>query len=273
MRIGKEWRKKRTISRVWLILEAVIAAGVLTVWISLFFRRGPGGFLSSPGIKSLRYYTVLSNLAAGAASLCCVLSWLRRSRAKRACGADAKAAERGEQQSGLPGSACFCKEEADISRAALRFRFVGAVMALTTFMTVALFFLPLYGWSRLYAGENFWFHLVFPLLSMTGFFLIPGAMRTSASTMPSGRPASAPLHFSMKETLLPILPVLLYGACYSINILVNGKGTWPKSNDWYGFLHWGWGIGWCIFGGIILATWLAGMLMRAAYHKILAKTR
>lgn len=222
---------------IWLILETVTAAGIFLVWLTLFFRKASGGMLSSRGFSSLRYYTVLSNLAAGAASLCCVISCLRH--------------------------------RGGISRGAFRFRFVGSVMALTTFLTVLMFFLPIYGWGRLYSGTNFWFHLIFPVLSLVGFFLIPGGAEPAfGSTEPAG-----PRRISMKETLLPILPVLIYGAFYSINILINGKGTWPKSNDWYGFLHWGWGIGWCIFGGIILATWLAGMLLRAVYHKILAKTR
>ena len=212
-------------AKIWLILEAAITVGVYAVWIRLFFKHS-GGMLTSRGIYNLRYYTVLSNLAAGAASLCCVISVL--------------------------------KNRGGFSRGALRFRFVGSVMALTTFLTVALFFLPLYGWSRLYAGTNFWFHMVFPLLSVAGFLLIP------AVELSPGR-------LTFAETLLPILPVIAYAAFYSINILINGRWDLQGSNDWYGFLHWGWGIGWCILGGIVLATWLAGLLLRAVYHKIMAK--
>ena len=58
---------------IWLILEIVTAAGIFLVWLTLFFRNTSGGMLSSRGFSSLRYYTVLSNLAAGAASLCCVI--------------------------------------------------------------------------------------------------------------------------------------------------------------------------------------------------------
>ena len=207
--------KKKTL--LWLVLEAGIGIGVYLVWARLCFKTSGGGFLTSRGFTNLRYYTVLSNLAAGAASLCCLISYLRRG---------------------------------TVSRGALRFRFVGAVMALTTFLTVALFFLPLYGFSRLYAGTNFFYHLAFPLLSVIGFFLLPGKDR-----------------LTFGETFLPILPVIAYAAFYSINILINGMWTLQGSNDWYGFLNWGWGIGWCILAGIALATWAAALLLRAVYHR------
>jgi len=29
---------------------------------------------------------------------------------------------------------------------------------------------------------------------------------------------------------------ILYGAAYLFNIMINGKGTWPDTNDRYGFL-------------------------------------
>ena len=205
------------------LTEAFIAIAVPVVWCGMAFQRGGGDLFSSAGLASLRYYTVLSNIVAGTASLWCLVSGLVRRK----------------------------KEGPAISRGAFRLRFVGTVMVLTTFLTVALFFLPIFGFSRLYSGSNFWFHLVIPVVSTAGFFLLPGKER-----------------ISFREALLPILPVLAYGAFYSINNAVNGQGTWPNTNDWYGFLHWGWAIGWCIFAGIAAATWGAGMAVRALWHRI-----
>ncbi|MBO4289234.1 MAG: hypothetical protein J5865_03935 [Lachnospiraceae bacterium] len=237
---------------LWLLLEAGIAAGVYIVWARLCFISSGGGFLTSRGFTNLRYYTVLSNLAAGAASACCLISYFVRNKKARVSGQSESAEKAGTPvQSENDGEA---PADSPIARWALRFRFVGAVMALTTFLTVALFFLPLYGFSKLYAGTNFMYHLAFPLLSVIGFFLLPGKDR-----------------LSFGETLLPILPVILYAAFYSANILINGKWTLQGSNDWYGFLNWGWGIGWCILAGIALATWLAGLLLRAVYHRIISK--
>ena len=211
---GKRERYRRI---VWLILEVLIAVGVLIVWLSMFSQRRGNGLFSSRGITSLRYYTVLSNLVACAGSACCVVSALRW--------------RRGE------------KPEKKVSRGVCRFRFVGTVMAATTFLTVLLFFFPIFGWNRLYSGANFWFHLVFPIASAAGFFLMPGSRLT------------------FRDTLLPILPVMVYAAFYSINILINGRGQWPRTNDWYGFLTWGWGVGWGIFAGIAAATWIAALLL------------
>ena len=47
-----------------------------------------------------------------------------------------------------------------------------------------------------------------------------------------------------------------------MNILINGIGVWPDTNDWYGFLNWGLPMGLVIFAGLCLITWLAGALIR-----------
>lgn len=243
-----------------LLIETFISVAVPIVWLSMFFRKGGSSILSSPGFTSLRYYTVLSNLVAGAGSLWCLISFLRRGRTggakpgqvggqPRMTGREPQ--EQGQdQKAGIPAGLLRLVYAGEVSRAAFRLRFIGTVMVTTTFLTVLLFFLPFFGWGRLYAGPNFWFHLVIPLASGAGFFLLPGGHRISAA-----------------ETLLPVVPVFLYAAFYVTNILVNGKGAWPRTNDWYGFLTWGWGVGWGIFAGIALATWLAGLVLRAVYHR------
>ena len=45
-------------------------------------------------------------------------------------------------------------------------------------------------------------------------------------------------------------------------ILINGKGKWPDSNDWYGFMNWGFGPALIIFAVIILTNWGVACLLR-----------
>ncbi|MBR1457212.1 MAG: hypothetical protein IJ594_08670, partial [Oscillospiraceae bacterium] len=115
-----------------------------------------------------------------------------------------------------------------------------------TFLVIAAFLGPLYGHRHMYSGSNFWYHLVLPLVSMLEFCLL------------DTRPA-----LTLRDTLWAGLPALLYGAGYTVNLLVNGIGVWPDTNDFYGFVNWGWGVGFCIFGGIVLASWLLALLLRA----------
>lgn len=112
-----------------------------------------------------------------------------------------------------------------------------------TFLVVFVFFGPLYGLTGLLKGANFFFHLLIPLLSMTEFVI-----------------------FNEKKISMPLLltaaiPPLLYGFCYLINLLVNGIGYGPTSNDWYGFAKWGIPVGLCIFASICAASILIGAVL------------
>jgi uncharacterized protein (DUF486 family) len=44
--------------------------------------------------------------------------------------------------------------------------------------------------------------------------------------------------------------------------MVNGIGEWPDTNDWYGFLNWGWPVGIAIFVFVILLNWGVAVLLR-----------
>ena len=73
---------------------------------------------------------------------------------------------------------------------------------------------------------------------------------------------------SIKDTLLGVLPMLIYGIGYIGNILINGFGDAPYSNDWYGFLYWGWLAGLMIFALLILVTWVMALILRVVHNKI-----
>ena len=115
-----------------------------------------------------------------------------------------------------------------------------------TFLVIALFLGPLYGHRYMYSGSNLWYHLVLPLVSMLELCLLD-------------REPVLPF----RDTLWAGLPALLYGCGYTLNLLLNGIGVWPDTNDFYGFVNWGWGVGFLIFGSIVLASWLLAVLLRA----------
>ncbi len=199
--------------RVSLALELLVAVMTPAAWCLMVFRGNHGGALSTTGLVSLRYFTVLSNLLAGAASLCCLC--LRR----------------------RPGWL-------------IRLRLTAAAAVALTFLTVLLMLGPLYGFLSMYRGANLWFHLILPLASCVGFVLLDGPR-------PLPRSAAWPA----------VLPMLLYGLGYCGNILAHGKGQGPATNDWYGFLNWGWAIGAVIFAALGLVTWLSAQLLRAEYNR------
>ena len=119
-----------------------------------------------------------------------------------------------------------------------------------TFSVVAFFFGPLYGYLRFYKNANLVFHLLEPLMAMAEFIII------RRKKMP------------FKYTVIAAVPTLIYGACYMLNILINGiGGAWPDTNDFYAFLSWGWPVGILIFSGITLAAFAAACLFRFISNK------
>lgn len=119
-----------------------------------------------------------------------------------------------------------------------------------TFSVVAFFFGPLYGYLRFYKNANLVFHLLEPLMAMAEFIII------RHKKMP------------FKYTVIAAVPTLIYGACYMLNILINGiGGAWPDTNDFYAFLSWGWPVGILIFSGITLAAFAAACLFRFISNK------
>lgn len=118
-----------------------------------------------------------------------------------------------------------------------------AAAVMVTFLVVACFFGPLYGYGQLYLGSNLWFHLIIPLLAIVEFCLLDGEI-------------------PFRKTLLSGVPALVYGCVYLGNVLINGKGEWPNTNDWYGFLNWGYGPAMAIFFIIVLVSWGVACLLR-----------
>ncbi len=123
---------------------------------------------------------------------------------------------------------------------------LGAVCGVTiTFCVVAFMFGPLYGFLQFYQRGNLFFHLLLPVVAMVEFIIV--------------RRGKIPFRY----TILAAIPTLIYGFCYMTNILINGKGEWPDTNDFYGFLNWGWPVGIGIFAVITLSAFGVACAFRA----------
>ena len=119
-----------------------------------------------------------------------------------------------------------------------------------TFAVVAFMFGPLYGFPNFYKRGNLYFHLLLPVTAMIEFIVV--------------RRKKMPFRYTVFATI----PTLLYAIGYLLNILINGLGgPWPDTNDFYGFLNWGWPIGIVIFTGIPLTAFAVACIFRAVSNK------
>lgn len=199
--------KERKIALRIILNTATALLVILGIFVMLRNKASATG-LTTSGWKNLRYYTTLSNVFAGIVALIQVIFDL-------------------------------------VKKKYLRVLKLTAVTAVTlTFLVVACFFGPLYGWLNLYHGSNLEFHLIVPLLCIVEFLTVGNAEG-----------------LKVKHCMLASLSTVVYGTAYVINILINGKGKWPDTNDWYGFLNWGPAPGAVIFACIIGAAFGVACLL------------
>ena len=179
---------------------------VILNWLRMMLGFSIGG-LTATGFRTLKYFTILSNLFEAYASFI----WL------------------------------YKKNE--------KLKYIAAISVALTFLTVLLFLGPLFGFRFVYIGSNFWFHLIIPLITVIEVILFNNQT------------------FSNKDNLLGLIPVLLYGVFYIGNVLINGIGHWPNSNDWYGFFSWGYQALIMIIIILTLATYFIGFIIRRINNK------
>ena len=123
-----------------MALNAAMAVAVFVSWGAMAFSV-KNGVLSASGMKSLRYFTVLSNLLQGFASLAHITAVARVLAGRTAC----------------------------VARAVVRLKYAAVVSVSITFLTVMLFLGPVLGYRGMFAGPNLWFHLVVPLAAALDF--------------------------------------------------------------------------------------------------------
>ena len=202
-----------------LILNILMAGIVIAAWAHMYFAGG--GVLAGEGFSNLRFYTVLSNLLEGIASVIWIIAFAKAS-----------------------GSAVPAWVET--------LKYIAATSVFLTFTIVAVFFGPLYGHENLYLGANLWFHLLIPIIAVVEMMFLSGRIITA------------------RDNRLALYPTILYGVVYVLNNLINGIGTWPDTNDWYGFLLWGYPVGVLIFISIGVVTWLLDRLIRLVNNRTAA---
>ena len=125
-----------------------------------------------------------------------------------------------------------------------KIKYVATVSVTLTMMVTLLYLGPIFGYGMMFAGVNFWLHLAVPMTCLLEILLWNNEKYTK------------------KDNLIACLPLIIYGLFYLGNNLINGKGTWPHMNDWYGFLMWGYPVGIVIFIILISFVYLVGYLIR-----------
>ena len=132
-----------------------------------------------------------------------------------------------------------------------KLKYAGASAVALTLLVVLLFLWPVFHVPGLYSGANLFMHLIIPIMGGLSFVL--GGTET----------------LKFKESFISVVPMLIYGAWYIGNNAINGIGEWPDTNDWYGFLSWGWGPGLIVFAVLIIMTWGVALIMRFIYNRFL----
>ncbi|MBQ6095738.1 MAG: hypothetical protein IJL09_10080 [Lachnospiraceae bacterium] len=187
-----------------ILMVACLVAGLV---IMVMHNGTEQELVASNGLENLKFYTVLSNIFCGVIAAVFLLL-------------------RGKTPGWL-----------------MTLKLAAAASVAVTFLVVAGFLGPLYGYRYMYLGSNFFFHLTLPLLGMIEFCLLEKTI-------------------SFQKTFLASIPTVLYGCVYLGNILINGTGEWPGTNDWYGFYLWGLGVALVIFAAIVLISWGVACLLR-----------
>ena len=126
---------KRTIS---ILLNLLIFTLSLLSWGSMVFAITDGGMLSMPGWRSLRFFTVLSNLFNAGICLAYAIERIRNR----------------------------------VSERMQIWKLMGTAAVGLTFLTVMGFLGPVYGYGGMFLGGNLWLHLLLPVLSILGYLLM-----------------------------------------------------------------------------------------------------
>lgn len=202
---------------------------VLGSWIAIFVSAS--GTLMQNGLNSMKYFTVLSNLLEGFASVVWLVSSHKNGKAS--------AHWNGKASSNGNGKA---------SSQAELLKYIAAAAVGLTCVVVLTFLGPLYGYPSMFAGGSLLMHLLTPLIAIAEIIFL------------------SDVTYTRKDNRLVVLSPLIYGVFYLGNNIINGIGEWPDTNDWYLFLTWGYPVGIFIFAVICVVTWLLGLAMRKLHR-------
>ena len=130
-------------------------------------------------------------------------------------------------------------------------KYAATVSVGLTFLTVMLFLGPRFGYGAMFQGVNLWFHLLIPLAAIASFWLLE----------PDGT-------LSLQDSMLAVLPTLLYAIGYIINVLSYGIKPGDFSHDWYGFAQGSLAMAGVAFVVMLLGTWGIALLVRIVKNRL-----
>lgn len=223
-------------SRLRFYVNIFLVVAVAGSWLATFFVGS--GSLVQNGFGCLKYFTLLSNIFVGVMAA----AWLVSAGKTKTAGSSEEGGKANAIEEGV--GPCAAKEGGCASERVERLKYIAAAAVGLTFATVMFFLGPIYGYASMFSGVNLPLHLIIPLIAILEIIFLSDAA------------------YTRRDNLLAIIPPLLYGLGYLVNILINGMGEWPDTNDWYFFFYWGYPIGVLIYAALLTATWLIGLLMR-----------
>ncbi len=195
-----------------VVLNLILTVLVLYSWLTMASGNDTGAMLTDVRLRSLKYFTLDSNLLAAAASLIAVYFQV------------------------------FRKGTMPVWASSLKL--AGTVSVSVTLLTVIVYLGPRFGYKAMLAGVNLHLHLTVPVLAILIFCILEGSHS-----------------LSFGHTFLAVIPVLIYAAFYLGNILINGPGSGPNTNDWYGLLFLG--LSWAplIIAIFASAAWMLAVIL------------
>ncbi len=138
----------RTNALIREIVNIILAISVFASWLWMVFGSRNGNFAAT-GLRSLKYFTVLSNLLEGFASAYYVYAYKTRK----------------------------------ITHTLLRLKYVAMIGVTVTFLVVIVFLGPLLGYPMMYVGANLWMHLLIPVLAILEFLTLDQEEYTGTDTL------------------------------------------------------------------------------------------
>lgn len=166
-----------------IIVNAVIFLITFVVLI-LSFRKD-GQWQLERGLKAFRYFTALSNDFCALTALVMAIAQLTNR----------------------------------VSMPVVLLKYLGTVSVTITLLTVFLFLGPTQGFGKMLGGENFFMHLVCPVLAIASFCLWEKRQ------------------MSFGQALMGLIPVALYGLVYLYRVVYAPEGQ--RWEDFYGFYRGG----------------------------------
>ena len=186
--------------KISLILNIINVCFILFAFIAMtsdFKFMTDTNILEFPGVNSLQFFTVDSNLLLGIASICFIIYDLLLIKNKIN----------------------------EIPKWLYLLKFVATTSTTLTMTIVVIFLGPVAptGYFSLFVNSNLFFHFLSPMIGVIVFIFYESTNK-----------------ITFKEMFLGLIPTVVYGLYYLINVMVhmeNGEVT--SEYDWYGFAQGG----------------------------------